>query len=73
MGHVFQNRFGARAIEGDAHLEAVCTYVLENPEGADSAAPTVEAMAASPASPSYMLRAGLCERPEDWPWSGREL
>jgi putative transposase len=50
VGHVFQNRFGARAIEGDAHVEAVCNYVLENP-----------------------VRAGLCERPEDWPWSGRDL
>jgi len=49
-GHVFQNRFGARLIERDEYLEAVCTYVLENP-----------------------VRAGLCERPDDWPWSGHGL
>jgi REP element-mobilizing transposase RayT len=46
-GHVFQNRFGARVIEGDDHLEGVSAYVLGNP-----------------------VRAGLCERAEDWPWSG---
>jgi putative transposase len=45
-GHVFQNRFGARVIEGDGYLESAIAYVDENP-----------------------VRAGLCERPEDWPWS----
>lgn len=50
VGHVFQNRFGARSIEGGEYLEAACAYILENP-----------------------VRAGLCERPEDWPWSGRGL
>jgi putative transposase len=46
VGHVFQNRFGARVIEGDEHFESVCEYVDANP-----------------------VRAGLCNRPEDWPWS----
>jgi putative transposase len=46
VGHVFQNRFGARVIEGDEHFESVCEYVDAN-----------------------LVRAGLCNRPEDWPWS----
>ena len=47
VGHVFQNRFGARVVDGEEHLQDVCSYVLHNP-----------------------VRAGLCERAEDWPWSG---
>lgn len=31
VGHLFQNRFDARVIEGDEYLEAACRYVLENP------------------------------------------
>ncbi len=46
-GHLFQNRFGVRKIEGEEHLADVCDYVLDNP-----------------------VRAGLCDRAEDWPWSG---
>jgi putative transposase len=30
-GHVFQNRFGARLIEGERQLGNVCAYVLDNP------------------------------------------
>jgi REP element-mobilizing transposase RayT len=30
-GHLFQDRFGARVIEDDDYLEAVCGYVLANP------------------------------------------
>lgn len=30
-GHLFQNRFDARLIEGDRHTRAVCGYVLNNP------------------------------------------
>jgi putative transposase len=30
VGHLFQNRFDARAIERDAHFESACRYVLEN-------------------------------------------
>jgi REP element-mobilizing transposase RayT len=30
-GHLFQNRFDARVIEGDRHARAVCGYVLNNP------------------------------------------
>ena len=30
-GHLFQNRFDARLIEGDRHARAVCGYVLNNP------------------------------------------
>src|SRR3954454_6778519 len=29
--HLFQDRFGARAVEGDEHFENVCEYVLNNP------------------------------------------
>ena len=46
FGHVFADRFGARAIEGDEYLYEACAYVVLNP-----------------------VRAGLCERVEDWPWS----
>jgi REP element-mobilizing transposase RayT len=31
VGHLFQNRFGARVIESDEDLAAVCLYVLANP------------------------------------------
>lgn len=31
VGHLFQNRFGARLIESDEYLEAACTYVVANP------------------------------------------
>ena len=30
-GHLFQNRFDARLVQGDRHLRAVCRYVLSNP------------------------------------------
>jgi putative transposase len=30
-GHLFQNRFDARLIEGDRHARAVCRYVVNNP------------------------------------------
>ncbi|HET9324317.1 MAG TPA: transposase [Gaiellaceae bacterium] len=30
-GHLFQNRFDARLVEGDRHIRAVCRYVLRNP------------------------------------------
>ena len=46
VGHVFQNRFGARLIDGDDHFETACEYVDGNP-----------------------VRAGLCDTPEEWPWS----
>lgn len=31
VGHLFQNRFGARRINDDCHLATVCAYVLDNP------------------------------------------
>ena len=31
VGHLFQNRFDARVIEGDRHVRAVCRYVVNNP------------------------------------------
>jgi putative transposase len=46
LGHVFADRFSARAIEGEEHLYDACAYILLNP-----------------------VRAGLCERVEEWPWS----
>lgn len=46
VGHLVQNRFGARVVEGDRALRRVCEYVVNNP-----------------------VRAGLCETPEQWPWS----
>jgi putative transposase len=46
-GHLFQGRFISIPIEGDDHLDTVCTYVLNNP-----------------------VRAGLCERFEDYEWFG---
>ena len=30
-GHLFQERFDARLIDGDAYLEQACRYVLDNP------------------------------------------
>src|SRR5829696_2253464 len=30
VGHLFQNRFEARVVEGDDYLEVVTNYVLEN-------------------------------------------
>ncbi len=30
-GHLFQNRFDARLVEGDRQLRAVCRYVVNNP------------------------------------------
>jgi REP element-mobilizing transposase RayT len=45
-GHLFQNRFDARLVEGDRHARLVCRYVVDNP-----------------------VRAGLCSKREDWPWS----
>jgi REP element-mobilizing transposase RayT len=41
VGHLFQNRFGARLIEGDHHLATVCAYVLDNPVRA-GLSPTAE-------------------------------
>ncbi len=46
FGHVFADRFGARALEGEDRVFDTCAYVLQNP-----------------------VKAGLCERSEDWPWS----
>ena len=46
FGHVFAERFSARAIESEQYLFEACAYVLLNP-----------------------VRAGLCARVEDWPWS----
>ena len=46
-GHLFGDRFGARAVRDDEALREACRYVLANP-----------------------VRAGVCERPQDWPWSG---
>jgi putative transposase len=46
-GHLFGERFGARAIEDDDYLRGACEYVLLNP-----------------------VRAGLCDRASEWPWSG---
>ena len=46
-GHLFQNRFDARLVEGDEHARIVCRYVVNNP-----------------------VRARLCRRRGDWPWSG---
>lgn len=46
FGHLFADRFSARAVESDAHLVEACRYVVLNP-----------------------CRAGLVERPSDWPWS----
>jgi putative transposase len=31
VGHLFQNRFDARVVEGDEHLAVVCEYVAANP------------------------------------------
>ena len=45
-GHVFAERFAARAIDDESYLYDACAYVLLNP-----------------------VRAGLCERVEDWRWS----
>jgi REP element-mobilizing transposase RayT len=47
-GHVFAERFQARAIESEEYLYDACEYVLLNP-----------------------VKAGLCERAEDWAWSYR--
>jgi putative transposase len=30
-GHLFQNRFDARLVEGDRHARNVCEYVVRNP------------------------------------------
>lgn len=46
FGHVFADRFSAKAIESEEYLHDVCADVLLNP-----------------------VRAGLCERVEDWRWS----
>jgi putative transposase len=32
VGHLFQNRFDARSVEGDEHFVATCAYVLSNAE-----------------------------------------
>ena len=45
-GHVFQQRFGSRLIEKEAHLLEALRYIAFNP-----------------------VRAGLCDRPSEWPWS----
>jgi putative transposase len=31
VGHLFQNRFAARLVETEDHLEKTCAYVLDNP------------------------------------------
>jgi putative transposase len=45
-GHLFQSRFGAKAVEGQDQLDAARAYVVENP-----------------------VRAGMCEAPDEWPWT----
>jgi putative transposase len=30
-GHLFQNRFDARVVEGNRHARSVCEYVVDNP------------------------------------------
>ena len=45
-GHVFSERFSARAIESEEYLFEACSYVVLNP-----------------------VKAGLCDRSEEWPWS----
>lgn len=50
FGHVFANRFTARAIGDEQYVHDACAYVLLNP-----------------------VRAGLCNRIEDWPWSYSRL
>lgn len=45
-GHVFADRFGARAIASEELLFEACAYVVLNP-----------------------VKARLCDRVEDWPWS----
>ena len=49
-GHLFQDRFGLRAIDDETQLDNVCAYVRGNP-----------------------VRAGLCDGPDDWPWSASAL
>jgi putative transposase len=49
-GHLFENRFAARALESEEHWVNACRYVFDNP-----------------------VKAGLCERASDWPWSGGRL
>lgn len=34
VGHLFQERFGARPIESEDHLAAACAYVVDNPRRA---------------------------------------
>ena len=46
FGHVFAERFQARALEGEERVFDTCAYVLLNP-----------------------VKARLCERVEEWPWS----
>jgi len=46
FGHLFAERFSARAIGDDEYLVEACAYVLQNP-----------------------VKAGLCDRTEEWPWS----
>ena len=46
VGHLFQNRFGAKLIVDDVQLVNTIAYVRDNP-----------------------VRAGLCERAADWPWT----
>ena len=40
-GHLFESRFSAWVIRDDAHLEATCRYVLDNPAraGLDTSEP----------------------------------
>ena len=45
-GHLFEARFHAKLVLGEAHLFSTARYVPRNP-----------------------VRAGLCARPEEWPWS----
>lgn len=46
FGHLFADRFSARAIESEEYLYDACAYVVLNP-----------------------VKAGLCDRVEEWPWS----
>ena len=46
FGHLFADRFTARAIASEEYLYEACAYVVLNP-----------------------VKAGLCGRTEEWPWS----
>jgi REP-associated tyrosine transposase len=45
-GHLFQDRYGSKLVQGQEHLLEAYRYIALNP-----------------------VRAGMCRRPEEWPWS----